>query len=1121
MMNDPRGKAFTLEMVDRVFRSSNSRAQAGRLQQLLDRFGTPSYLSAFQRFLLRTGAFISPVFPGLVMQSVENNLRRASAGVILPAEPQPLANYLARRRAAGTRVNLNLLGEAILGEQEATRRLDAVLTYLANPAINYISVKISSIFSQINLTDFDGTLAILKDRLRTLYRAAMAAGKFINLDMEEYRDLALTLAAFQQVLNKPEFQSFSAGIVLQAYLPDSWTAQQELTAWAQARVAAGGAPIKLRLVKGANLAMEQIEAEIHGWNPAPYSTKAQTDANYCRMLEFGCHPAHAQAVHLGVATHNLFDVALALILRDQFNVHEQVELEMLEGMANHQARAVQAAAGGLLVYAPIVRREDFFHAIAYLVRRLDENTAPENFLRDLFALTPHSTAWDHQRQRFEAAWRDRYDVATISNRAMLPAHPAQPQEGRFHNAPDTDWTQASNRDALTTARNQWRNLSPPSRRVLRYSEDPGLRSTSDTGVKITKPLLNEVLDTARAAQPTWEASGWSHRSALLHQCARIMEQQRFDLIAAMMHEGKKALGDGDVEVSEAIDYARYYATFVPSPRVRTTALGVVVVAPPWNFPYAIPASGVLAALMAGNAVILKPAPETVSIAQRLAEQLWQAGVPRDVLQFFPAPDGEIGKALITDPRVDAVILTGSYDTARQFLAWRPSLRLFAETSGKNAILITAQADQDLAVKDLVRSAFGHAGQKCSAASLAVIEAEVYDDPDFRRMLRDAAASLPVGPAVDPKNVVTPLIQPPGPDLLRALTTLDAGEEWLLQPRVAETDPSLWSPGIKLGVCRGSWFHRTECFGPVLGVIRANDLQDAVNIQNDSALGLTGGIHSLDEDEIAYWRQRVQVGNAYINRAITGAVVQRQPFGGWKHSCFGPGAKAGGPNYVALFMHMEDAAGAMAPTFGGERPVPLAHVPMGEGRGEGDFGFQTAIDRPNHPHPNPLPEYRARGPEGPPPKTTVTPIESYAHAWRDHFSVNRDPSALRCESNIFRYRRYRGVLLRLENDDARSLELAHLAARITGVPLHVSLGSQESEADLIARLPAIAAHAEFLRTIHPPGDALLAAAYNAGLNWINAPLLSDGRHELPRWLREQSVSETRHRYGLVLAPDTSP
>ncbi|HEX2746700.1 MAG TPA: aldehyde dehydrogenase family protein, partial [Verrucomicrobiales bacterium] len=482
-----------------------------------------------------------------------------------------------------------------------------------------------------------------------------------------------------------------------------------------------------------------------------------------------------------------------------------------------------------------------------------------------------------------------------------------------------------------------------------------------------------------------------------------------------------------------------------------------IVTPPWNFPFAIPCGGVLAALMAGNTVILKPAPETMELGWLLANLLWQGGVPRDVLQYVPCEDGDAGKALITDLRTNAVVLTGAYETAKLFLGWRPALRLFAETSGKNSIVVSALADRDLAVKDLVRSAFGHAGQKCSAASLGILEAEVYDDPAFRRQLRDAAASLHVGSATDPASVVTPVIREASENLKRALTTLDEGEEWLLEPQQAASDPCLWSPGIKLGVRSGSWFHQTECFGPVLGLMRARDLDEAADFQNATAYGLTAGIHSLDESEINAWRDRVQAGNLYINRAITGAIVQRQPFGGWKRSSIGSGSKAGGPNYVNLFRHCEES---------------------------------SALDVS---------------------KTGA----NYREAWHSYFSLPHDPSALRCEMNTFRYRPCRGVVLRLAESDAAIESAARAAAAICDVPLTVSHASVESDADFIARLPHLAAGAEFLRTTTPPSDAILRAAFAAGLNWIDAPFTSNGRLELTRWLREQSVSETRHRYGNLL------
>src|SRR5262245_8333942 len=712
--------------------------------------------------------------------------------------------------------------------------------------------------------------------------------------MEAYTDLHLTVAAFTEVLDEPEFLTLSAGIVLQAYLPDAFAIQRELTTWAMARCTGGGMPIKIRIVKGANLAMEQVEAALHGWPQAPYPTKLETDANFKRMVAYGSQPAHARAVRLGVASHNLFDVAYGLLLRHQHGVEDEVEFEMLEGMANHQARAVQHEAGGLLLYAPVVKTEDFHSAIAYLVRRLDENTAPENFLHDLFSMEPDSDAWRRQRDRFLSACQIQHEVPDRPRRTQdrSTEQPVAHHRQAFENEPDTDWSLPANQAWTKVVTERWQamSLEPiPLQIGGEFVHSPqhaeGLDPSQPHQVAYRYALadsthVDRALAAALEAQPEWGSRSIAARQAVLLEVAAELASRRGDLIGSLMLDSAKTVAEADPEVSEAIDFARYYAQALDLGAevadCAMTPLGVVVVTPPWNFPLSIPLSGVLSALMAGNAVILKPAPEAVLVGWQIVQALWAAGVPLAVLQFLPCPDNTVGQALITDPRTAAVILTGSIETARLFQDWRPDLRLFAETSGKNALIVTAMADRDQAIKDLVRSAFSHNGQKCSAASLAILEAEVYDDPTFRRQLQDAAASLAVGPAGALTSVVTPLTQPPSTKLLRALTSLEPGETWLLEPQPialeqgVKPDPAthrLWSPGIKLGIQPGSFFHTTECFGPVLGLMRAEDIEEAVALANAVPFGLTGGIHTLDDREIARWQEHIEVGNAYVNRPI--------------------------------------------------------------------------------------------------------------------------------------------------------------------------------------------------------------------------------------------------------------
>ena len=1124
MMDDPAGKALTFALADQVFRPPTPERSAERFRDLIDGYGVPEYLPPLERVGMRMGALASAVAPGLVMPLVTAKLRRESESVILPGEDDRLRPHLEQRRRAGMKMNLNQLGEAILGEEEAEKRMQAVLARIVSPECDYLSVKISAIFSQIHLVAHEETLAKLKERLRRLYRAAIAhpvsdghggkRAKFINLDMEEYRDLCLTRDVFVQVLDEPEFLQLEAGIVLQAYLPDAWPVQQQLNAWVRDRVSRGGAGIKIRLVKGANLAMEKVEAEMHDWPQAPYPTKEEVDANFKRMLHEGCKPENAEFVRIGLASHNLFDLAYAMVLRAREGVEDRVGFEMLEGMANHQARVVNEAAGGLLLYAPVVSRDDFHSAIAYLVRRLDENTSEENFLHDLFGMAPGDASWNSQKERFLRACARKDTVASgprrTQNRAAEHAEPL-PADTPFHNEPDTDWSLGHNVEWIRDKVEGMRN-APPVRIPLCVGGAEPYTATDAIGRDPSRPgieayrysladddAVERALQTAVDARAGWRALGFDGRAALLRKAAASIANQRGEIIATMVLDAGKAVYEADVEVSEAIDFANYYADSFSDPSffdgTDFEPYGTVVVTPPWNFPFAIPCGGVLAALMAGNTVILKPASATALAGWILAQCLWDAGIPREVLQFVTCP-GSVGRKLLTDERTGGVVLTGGWDTARMFLGWKPEMRLFAETSGKNALIITAAADPDQAVKDLVKSAFGHSGQKCSAASLAIVEAEVYDNPGFLRQLRDAAASLTAGPPWQYGSIVTPVTVEPGETLMRGLTRLDEGEVWLLEPKMIDGNPQLWSPGIRLGVKPESWFRTNECFGPVLGLIRAENLQHAIRIQNDSSFGLTGGIHSLDPGEISEWKDRVEVGNAYINRPITGAIVRRQPFGGWKNSSFGPGAKAGGPNYCQLF-------GTWTNTGTPQRGATV------HGR-TADLLDKLCAALPD-----------AAG-------ELLAAAASDAAAWRDEFGIGHDPSKLSCESNTFRYRPFAAAIVRADaaTGDAELARIL-LAAAAAGTAVEISLdkarpflagtGVNMLVEDAAAFEKRLLARKLPWQGLRAPGasPSLKAAATEAGLRLVDSPVVLNGRIEMLWLLREQSVSETLHRYGNVL------
>ena len=1054
LLRDPDAIEVTIALTDEVMRVTAPSEAAATLQRAVRQahrlgFGAVNYLG------LRGVALLSRVAPRLALGLVHWQVRVQSSLLILPAEVEPLRRHVERQRAAGVAMNVNVLGEAVLGEAEAQERLRRVLAMMERPEISYVSVKLSAVVSQLVTWDLDGSLARVAPVLRTIYRHAQRYHVFVNLDMEEFRDLAMTMSVFQSVLDEPEFASYRAGIVLQAYLPDAHAAFEILRQWSLARYQRTGAGIKIRLVKGANLAMEHAEAELHGWIAAPYPTKADVDASYARLLDLALRPENQRAVQIGVASHNLFHVCWARAIAAARGVTAQLDIEMLEGMANAEVRALVASGQPVLLYAPVTEQEDFAAAVAYLVRRLDENTAPENYLSAAFFID-QAEVFEEQRKRFEDSIARRHSISTTTRRQRRVHDVGE----HFDNAPDADPTSVVNRETVVqlfaAIQSDVRDIPLQIAGEVRQSGDVEVgrdpSANNEPWYHYHVARRRDVDDALNAARHSaWFGTSARERRSILEQVATELETHRFGLIATMARDAGKTIAEADPEVSEAIDFARYYARHALDE--GSTPLGVVVVVPPWNFPLAISAGGICAALAAGNTVIFKPAPETVATAWDLATVCWKAGVPRDALQFVATRDDDVGQYLVTHQWANAVVLTGAYATAELFTSWKPAMYLLAETSGKNAMIVSAFADIDLAVKDVVQSAFGHAGQKCSAASLGIIEHSVFTNPGFTRQLVDAVTSLRVGAGYDLSTVVGPLIRPPEGNLLRALTTLDEGESWLIEPRQLDDAGCQWSPGVKVGVQPGSWSHQTEWFGPVLALMDAPDFDTAVAWQNVTPYGLTAGLQSLDTNECERWIASVEAGNLYVNRGTTGAVVNRQPFGGWKRSSVGPNAKAGGENYVASLRRWDEMRDA-------------------------DATWREA-----------------------------------AEWWRTTGSVAVDRAGLTVERNLQRYRQPSQTTV-VRVDGSGPISLVQSIADLVGCPIEFSAapgtgGNARSESidELVHRLTP-GRKVRWLSAETAPAVECL----RSGISLDVRPLAQRGDIEVTRWLLEQSVAITAHRYG---------
>jgi RHH-type proline utilization regulon transcriptional repressor/proline dehydrogenase/delta 1-pyrroline-5-carboxylate dehydrogenase len=1107
VLKDPNGLDFTVGFVDGVVRPEDLHVAARNLAALAPK--VPAFLPWYMRSAVRLGGGMAPVLPHVVIPIARRVLREMVGHLIVDATEAKLGPAIAKIRKDGIKLNVNLLGEAVLGEHEASRRLEGTHTLLARPDVDYVSIKVSSTVAPHSAWAFNEAVEHVVERLTPLFTraASFPKAKFINLDMEEYKDLDMTIAVFTRILDKPEFKNLEAGIVLQAYLPDALSAMIRLQDWAAARRADGGAAIKVRVVKGANLPMEHVEASLHDWPLATWSTKQDSDTNYKRVINYSLRPDRIRNVRIGVAGHNLFDIAFAWLLAKQRGAESGIEFEMLLGMAQGQAEAVKKDVGSLLLYTPVVHPAEFDVAIAYLIRRLEEGASQENFMSAVFELSDNETLFEREKQRFLASLAEFDDEVPPANRRQNRSLPAAPMPRQsFENTADTDPSVPANRD--------W------GRAILERVPFSALGNASVEAATINdEQTLNTVIDAAVEKGKAWGALSGAERAEILHRAGDALEARRADLLEVMASETGKTIDQGDPEVSEAVDFAHYYAesarkldsvdgaTFVPAK--------LTVVTPPWNFPVAIPAGSTLAALAAGSAVVIKPAKQARRSGAVMIEALWEAGVPRDVLTMVQLGERELGQQLISHPAVDRVILTGGYETAELFRSFRKDLPLLAETSGKNAIIVTPSADLDLAAKDVAYSAFGHAGQKCSAASLVILVGSVATSKRFHNQLIDAVTSLKVGYPQDPTSQMGPIIEPANGKLLNALTTLGTGESWAIEPRKLDETGRLWSPGVRYGVRRGSYFHLTEFFGPVLGVMTAETLEDAIAIQNQIEYGLTAGLHSLETQELGIWLDSIQAGNLYVNRGITGAIVQRQPFGGWKKSAVGAGTKAGGPNYLAGLGDWVSKESTAAQRDGSAAAVTNSGVRRLEDAAKGSLpGAELDFLQ------------RALG--------------SDALAWADEFGTAKDVSGLSAERNVFRYRPLPVTVRLSEGGPSYEKALAALVRTVSAGVLAGSALTVSTAVELPAPLQAALASLEITVTVENDaawlaatgrladagklsggrirllgGDATALAEATGGrpdLAVYAHPVTEAGRVELLPFLHEQAVSITAHRFG---------
>ncbi|MDA3908821.1 MAG: bifunctional proline dehydrogenase/L-glutamate gamma-semialdehyde dehydrogenase [Sulfurimonas sp.] len=1143
MLKNPVNKIFLIELLYQSFRSHDEDRVADQLEHIFDKYKSTDFFSQFEQILIwlfrDVGVYVSSISIPMFVKYLRNDI----SSIVIKGEDPVLSKHMQKRKKDGTRVNINVIGEIVLSEEEADTRVKKYIKLLENPDVDYLSIKISNLFSQIIPHAHANNIKHISAQLARVYSAAMQntykdkdlkeQHKFVNLDMEEYRDIETTIDSFKNVLEQEEFKNFKAGIVIQTYLPDAIIYIKDLYEWAKKRVDNGGAPIKIRIVKGANQEMELTEASLRGWPSVTYSSKAESDANYKIAMDFLLDPEVAPYVQTGVASHNLFEHALAMLLAKERKVEQYVSAEMLEGMSEAAYEVLKEQGLNVILYAPTATKETFTNAIAYLVRRFDENTADQNFLRHSFGLEVDTPAWEILLKSYDDAIGlistvDQKPYRTQDRNEEIIKQNIDTRDYYFENEPDTDFVLKANRKWAEKICDKWQNISElggfnaypvVGGKIVQRDETIEIMDKSQyhekkiagSYVQAMPEDMKIAIATAKEDPDGWRKLTKTQRQEVLMDVAHELRVARADLIGVAAAEVGKVFTETDVEVSEAIDFLNFYPYSVAKisalTGVEASGKGVGLVISPWNFPIAIPAGGVAASLAAGNTVILKPAEDSILCAYRLCQCFWDAGVSKNTLQFIPGRGSVVGEHMIPSKDIDFTIFTGGEKTAYQIIKSRPEISLSAETGGKDATIVTALADREQAIKNVVVSAFHNSGQKCSATSLLVLEKELFYDANFKQTLKEAVESLQTGSVWDFSNRIGTLANLPSGELKKSLTYLDEGEEWLVEPTyVDKGNPYMLKPSVRWGTKKNDFCHMNELFGPVLSVMCAENLDDAIEIVNSTGYGLTSGIETLDKREQDYWREKILAGNLYINRGTTGAIVIRQPFGGMRKSAIGSGKKAGGFNYVSQFMNIHYKETNLYES------CSTQYINQMRSFLTRDTVFNDECEN------------------------ALRYICHFAHWHEVEFLKEHDYAHIRGESNIIRYLPVASVLLRVEeNDDLDEILTTIMAIKMVGATLHVSIPkkskkaeliwleskhstfigkddtfSRDEEDELIVKIPSV----QRVRFLHPDNvtQNIYEAISNKAIYIASDSFVSHGRLELMHYFIEQSISNSYHRYG---------
>ena len=1115
ILNTLQGRAIVSNLIDQSFRSKSLNKTLDQILHIFTLYGLPDAFPKSFKFRFLALKTLKPTFPKFLKTFTQRAIIKESLNILSFADPIALKKHLNENKKNDSIISL--IQKPSFGKTTIASNLKNILSLIEKPYVKNICINVLDLISKnCACIAYDQ----LEENLIKIYRKATSQSKEkqILLNVETHKDLEATIDIFEKVLSREEFSKLKVGFTLDAYFPESFEMQKRLILFAKKRYEKYGTSISIRILKGFSLNKEHITSSKNNWPSATFTSKIETDANFKKMILLGSKLENIKAANLLIVTSNIFDISFSLILIKENSLEPYIYFEIARARST---TAIQKALDKIIgknlkVFCPIVFKKDFHLASNFLLGKINDTANCENFSSRLDTLFPGSKSWEEELDHFHQSLKHIDQISTLKkqnqDRNILLQ---KTTDFVFENEPITDFSIKSNINWAKNIIEKAKNYLPGKLPIV-IGNDKILTSQVEIGKNPSLPniqyykssLGNEAqidfaIKTAKKNEKFFQNISVDKRCKILKAVSQKIRENRGFLIKNLIVDIGKNFFEADLEVSDAIDAIEYHTNHIldifSKKDIKFEPKGTILIIPANSYPLSTMAEAIASAIVTGNSVLLKPRKENTLICYQLANLFWEANIPIESLQFLHCHNDLFEKKLIPDHRINSVIISTSVKYVRKLLKIRANKDLIATTGGINTIIVTASADREQAILSIIDSAFNFSGQKFSSASILILEKEVYDDLEFKNNLKDAARNLKVGSAFDLTSTITPFTKNPDKELLKALCELDNNETWLLKPRKDHSNPNLFSPGIKYGTKKDSFTKNHEIYGPILSVMRADSLDHAIEIANNSKYALAAGLHSLDPREHLKWLSNIEAGNLYINSKITDAKIKRQPFGGYKKSCFGSGYKSGGENFLLNFLNLS------------QKSLPNEKLPTSD--------WINTLSKFLEEKPLTSEDL----------KLWHASVGNYVYHWQ-RLSHDTDYNKIIGQDNIHRYVARKNITLRLYPNSSpldalrvsaaaltcnASLEISYINSKelekfnwIDLLPVLPSI--EESEKDFIKRVKE--GNIDRLRLVEKASKELIKAAALSETSLIDAPVLANGRFELLHYIKEISITYEYHRYG---------